>query len=61
MPVSYFSHRKSIEITFHKYFKKIRLSLNSHSAEKCDIFVKSHLEHYIICQISVILHCNLII
>ena len=61
MSVSCFSHHKSIGITFHKYFKKIRLWLNALAQRNYYIFVKSILEHYIICQISVILHCNLII
>ena len=61
MSVSCFSHRKSIGITFHKYFKKIRLWLNALVQRNYYIFVKSHLGHYIIYQISVILHCNIII
>ena len=61
MSASCFSHRKSIGTTFHKYFKKIRLWLNVWYLRNYYIFVKSNLEHYIICQISVILHCILII
>ena len=34
MSVSCFSHRKSIGITFHKYFKKIRLWLRIHNSMK---------------------------
>ena len=48
MSVSFFSHRKSIGITFHKYFKKIRLWLNALVQRNYYIFVKSHLGHYII-------------